>query len=167
MIWTSGGPCRGASERLVVWHVAHCCLKSAAPSGDFVAGKDICAEAASTVDIALQNPSPMTSIARGFLMDITIGAELSSSRTSGGSSRLFYGGTEDRSDARVAARRTGPQSSNPPEPRLALTSLRRFLPSSRRCFDPSVGRVGRRGTGRVIASRRSRRGRGVARARVG
>src|ERR1700676_4649836 len=103
MIWTSGGPCRGASERLVVWHVAHCCLKSAAPSGDFVAGKDICAEAASTVDIALQNPSPMTSIARGFLMDITIGAELSSSRTSGVRTRLFYGAKKDRRSARCRA----------------------------------------------------------------
>jgi hypothetical protein len=57
-----------------VWHVAHCCLKSAAASGDFAAGKDICAEAASTVDIGLQNPRPMTSIARRFLMDITVGA---------------------------------------------------------------------------------------------
>jgi hypothetical protein len=54
--------------------VAHCCLKSAAPSGGFVAGEGICAEAASTVDIALQNPSPMTNIARRFLMDHTVGA---------------------------------------------------------------------------------------------
>jgi hypothetical protein len=54
--------------------VAHCCLKSAAPSGDFVAGGDICAKAALTVEIALQNPSPMTSTARGFLIDITLAA---------------------------------------------------------------------------------------------
>ena len=42
-----------------------------------------------------------------------------------------------------------PQSSKPPEPRFALTSLRRFLPSSRRCFEPSVGLVARRGVGRA------------------
>jgi hypothetical protein len=49
-------------------------LKSAAPSNDFAAGKDICAEAASTVAIALQNPNPMASTARRFRMDITVGA---------------------------------------------------------------------------------------------
>jgi len=54
-----------------VWHVAHCCLKSAAPSGGFAAGKDICAEATSTAEIALQNPSPMASITRRFLIDFT------------------------------------------------------------------------------------------------
>jgi hypothetical protein len=57
-----------------VWHVAHCCLKSAAPSGDFAAGKDSWAKTASAVDIALQNPSPMTSIARRFFIDITVDA---------------------------------------------------------------------------------------------
>jgi hypothetical protein len=39
-----------------------------------VGGKVISAEAATTVDIALQNPSPITSIARCFLMDITVGS---------------------------------------------------------------------------------------------
>jgi hypothetical protein len=49
-------------------------LKSAAASGDFAAGRDICAPAASTVTIALQNPNPMTNIPPRFLMDITVGA---------------------------------------------------------------------------------------------
>jgi hypothetical protein len=40
----------------------------------FDPGKDICAEAASTAAIVPQNSSPMTSIARRFLMDITVGA---------------------------------------------------------------------------------------------
>jgi hypothetical protein len=44
------------------------------------------------------------------------------------------------------------QSSKPP-PRLALMSPRRFLLSSRRCFDAKVGRVARRGVGRTMASR--------------
>jgi hypothetical protein len=49
-------------------------LNNAAPSDDLADGSSICAEATSTVDIALQNPSPMMSIARRFLMDVTVGA---------------------------------------------------------------------------------------------
>jgi hypothetical protein len=41
---------------------------------DLADGSGICAEAASTVDTALQNPSPVTRIARRFLMDVTVGA---------------------------------------------------------------------------------------------
>jgi hypothetical protein len=39
-----------------------------------VGGKVISAEAVLTVDIALQNPGPITSIARCFLMDIAVGS---------------------------------------------------------------------------------------------
>jgi hypothetical protein len=46
----------------------------AAPSDDLADGSSIRAEATATVDTALQNPSPMTSIARRFLMDVTVGA---------------------------------------------------------------------------------------------
>jgi hypothetical protein len=49
-------------------------LNNAAPSDDLADGSSICAAATSTVDIALQNPSPMMSIARRFLMDVTVGA---------------------------------------------------------------------------------------------
>src|SRR5712671_215730 len=45
-------------------------------------------------------------------------------------------------------------------------SLRRFLPSSRRCFDPKVGLVARRGTGRTMASRNSSSRRSMASARL-
>src|SRR4030081_360461 len=44
--------------------------------------------------------------------------------------------------------------------------LRRFLPSSRRVFEPIVGLVGRRGTGRVIAARKSSIRRSTASARL-
>jgi hypothetical protein len=60
---------------LVVWHSAHCCLNSAAPSAGFAAGKGICAEATPTIDTALQNASAMTSAARRCLMDISVGAD--------------------------------------------------------------------------------------------
>src|SRR6266403_4000107 len=61
---------------------------------------------------------------------------------------------------------TQPESSDPPEPRFALMSLRRFLPSSRRCFEPSVGLVGRRGVGRVTASRSNTTRRSIASVRL-
>ena len=51
-------------------------------------------------------------------------------------------------------------------PRLALMSLRRFLPSSRRCLEPKVGLVARRGTGRTMASRNSSSRRSMASARL-
>jgi hypothetical protein len=50
-------------------------LKSAAPSGGFAVGKAICAEAAPTIDTALQNASAMTATARRRLMDISVGAD--------------------------------------------------------------------------------------------
>src|ERR1700680_3196091 len=106
MTWSSGGPCRGGSDRLVAWQVAHCCLNSAAPSGDFAAGSDICAGTMSTVDIALQNPSPMANITDRFLMGAPLApTELRSSRTSGGSSGLFYAGAKIFGGANAAVHR--------------------------------------------------------------
>ena len=65
---------------------------------------------------------------------------------------------EQHDECRTRVRDTClPQSSIPLAPRLALMSPRRFLPSSRRFFDASVGLVGRRGTGRVISSQKRRR----------
>jgi hypothetical protein len=57
---------------LVVWHVAHCCLKSVAPSGGLAAGGVNCALAISPTSIALQNASPIGSAARHFVMTITV-----------------------------------------------------------------------------------------------
>ena len=148
-----------------MWHVAHCCLKSAAPSGGLAAGSGICAEAALTDVIALQNPSPMTRIARRFLIDRHRWREPSLGRRQQAVvvAGCFMTKQNKRGEcaADAAARRL--QSSKPPELRLALTSLRRFLPSSRRCLEPSVGRVARRGVGRtklreaIAAIGRSRR----------
>ena len=50
--------------------------------------------------------------------------------------------------------------------RVALMLLRRFLPSSRRCFEPKVGLVARRGTGRTIASFSNSSSRSIASARL-
>src|SRR4051794_28347831 len=58
------------------------------------------------------------------------------------------------------------QSSYRAAPRFAFTSPRRFLPSSRRCFDPSVGLVGRLGVGRITASRINSTSRSMASARL-
>jgi hypothetical protein len=59
----------------VVWQVAHCCLNSAAPFTGFASGKDICAGATATIDVALQNARLMTSVARRFCMTVTVGAD--------------------------------------------------------------------------------------------
>jgi hypothetical protein len=50
-------------------------LNSAAPSTGFAAGKGICADAPTTIDAALQNARPMTSVARRFRMTVTVGAD--------------------------------------------------------------------------------------------
>jgi hypothetical protein len=42
---------------------------------DFAAGTGGCAGATSNVDIALQNPSPMTRITWRFLMDVSVATE--------------------------------------------------------------------------------------------
>jgi hypothetical protein len=57
---------------LVVWHVAHCCLKSVAPSGGFAGGGVNCALAILATSIALQDASPIGSAARRFFMAITV-----------------------------------------------------------------------------------------------
>jgi hypothetical protein len=49
-------------------------LNNVAPSDDLAEGTRIRAEGTSTADIALQNRSSMTSNARRFLMDVTVGA---------------------------------------------------------------------------------------------
>jgi hypothetical protein len=68
----SDGPCRCGSERLVVWQVAHCCLKSAAPSGGVAGGGLICAVANLTAGIAPLIPIPMAD--RDFLINVFVGA---------------------------------------------------------------------------------------------
>ena len=52
-----------------------------------------------------------------------------------------------------------------PVPRPALMSLRCFLPSRRRCLEPKVGLVARRGVGRTMASRNISIKRSIASAR--
>jgi hypothetical protein len=57
-----------------VWHVAHCCLKSAAPSGGFAGGGETCAVAKLAARIAPQIPSPISGAERDFLINIPISA---------------------------------------------------------------------------------------------
>src|SRR5262245_16689833 len=91
MILKSDGPCRAASDEVVAWQVAHCCLNSAAPSGGVAAGSGICAAAIVAASSVPQHPAPVAHLARGFLIDIPVGRGDSRSRsTGGGSSGLFH-----------------------------------------------------------------------------
>src|SRR3954447_11832455 len=55
------GPCRAGSVWLVVWHVAHCCLNSIAPSGGVAEGNGICAYAVVTRRTAPKSPGTIAS----------------------------------------------------------------------------------------------------------
>jgi hypothetical protein len=52
--------------------VAHCCLKSAAPSGGFAGGGEICAVANRAANIAPQIPSPISGAE--ILINVSVGA---------------------------------------------------------------------------------------------
>src|SRR5262249_59681042 len=90
-ILKSDGPCRAASDEVVVWQVAHCCLNSAAPSGGVAAGSAICAAAIVVASSVPQHPAPVAHLARGFLIDLPLGpGDCRSWPTGGGSSGLFH-----------------------------------------------------------------------------
>ena len=130
----------------MVWQVPHCCLNSAAPSGGFAAGSGHLRRSNfhdKRHRAAKSQPHRMYRAQLCHKHHRWREPSLGRRQQGGGSSGLFYEEQKTialRQRADAAARRL--QSSKPPEPRLALTSLRRFLPSSRRCFEPSVGLVG-------------------------
>src|SRR3569832_1358882 len=71
--FTNGGPCRIGSDELNVWHTAHCCLNSVAPSGGFAAGNGSCALAIpATSTIAVHNPGTITRIAKNPPVHISV-----------------------------------------------------------------------------------------------
>ncbi|MGY4301758.1 hypothetical protein ACVWXN_009853 [Bradyrhizobium sp. i1.4.4] len=56
-----------------MWHTAHCCLNSVAPSGGLAAGKGICASATRvTSTIAVHNPSTIARIAKNPPIHINV-----------------------------------------------------------------------------------------------
>jgi hypothetical protein len=57
----------------LVWQVAHCCLNSVGPSGGLASGNGTCAIAVFATSIAPQKPSPITCVARSFVIYITVG----------------------------------------------------------------------------------------------
>ncbi len=158
----------------MVWQVAHCCLNSVAPSGGLAAGSGICAPAIVTTSDCAAKSQPdckcraqlchmhhrrrAQSLGRGEQAVVVAGCFTAEQKQAVVARRFgqLAGWPREqsmavertcRADAPRSMARRDFQSSKPPEPRLALMSLRRFLPSSRRCFDPSVGLVGRRGIG--------------------